>query len=90
MNVTVKCICIVDAQWQFYVRPVSIFTFSPFCLQVAFLRCVYVSEQRENFPCIKVSDWFFTEKERVYCVVRVEYLNKIQVYLSFKRLKVYL
>jgi hypothetical protein len=51
--------------------------------------CVCLRTKRE-FSIIKVSDWFFlTDKECVYCVLRIESLNKIQVNRSFKGLKVF-
>ena len=46
---------------------------------------VYMSQNRENFRGTKLSNWFLTDRN-VYCAVRTESLNKIQLNLSFKGL----
>jgi len=78
------------SRWLIFVSPSLPFRFSTFCLQRA-LTCFlngYQTKQRLR-PYRALTDWVI-HRERVYCAVRTEFLNRIQYNFFFAGLDSYL
>ena len=78
----------LKAQWLLYVPPGSTLNNSAFCPHSVLMRSVPIAEKTAIISLYDINFLIsITETECVYCAVRTEPLNKIQLNLGLKALE---